>query len=86
MTKTGALCESMGATKRLKYPMLILYPGVMDHLGHMGEGLMTLLRSVHKDADPFKRPMMVDSAYQTMAAALQRENVTLLAAAGTLKE
>ena len=85
MTRTGALCESMEATKRRKYNMLSLYPGVMEHLGHMGEGLMTLLRSVHRDVDPFKRSMMVDSAYQTMAAALQRENVTLLAAAGSLK-
>ena len=76
----------MEATKRRKYPMLSRYPGVMEHLGHMGEGLMTLLRLLHKDADPFKRSMMVDSAYQTMAAALQRENVTLLGAAGTLKE
>ena len=85
MTRTGALCESMEATKRRKYHMLSLYPAVMEHLGHMGEGLKTLLRSVHRDADPYKRSRMVDSAYQTMAAALQRENVTLLAAAGLLK-
>jgi len=48
MTRTGALCESMEATKNSKYNMLSLYPAVMEHLGHMGEGLKTLLRSVER--------------------------------------
>ena len=85
MTRVGALCENMEATKRRKYNMLSLYPGVMEHLGHMGQGLCTIIRSVHKHADPFQRARMIDGAYQTLAAALQRANVTLLAAAGELK-
>ena len=85
MTRVGALCESMAATKRRKYNMLSLYPAVMEHLGHMGQGLCTIIRSVHQHADPFRRARMIDAAYQTLAAALQRANVTLLAAAGELK-
>ena len=85
VTRAGALCESMEATKRRKYHMLSIHPAVMEHLGHMGQSLCTLLRSVHRHADPFKCARMVDTAYQTMAAALQRANVTLLAAAGALK-
>ncbi len=85
MTRVGALCESMESMKRRKYNMLSIYPAVMEHLGHMGQGLCTVLRSVHKHADPFRRARMIDAAYQTMAAALQRANVTLLAAAGDLK-
>ena len=85
MTRVGALCESMEALKRRKYHMLSISPGVMEHLGHMGQGLCTVIRSVHRDVDPFQRARMVDTAYQTMAAALQRANVTLLAAAGDLK-
>ena len=84
MTRTGALCESMEATKRRKYDMLSIHPAVMEHLGHMGEGLRSVLQSVHRHADPMKRSRMLDMAYQTLAATLQRENVTLLAAAGTL--
>ena len=75
----------MEATKRRKYHMLSINPGVMEHLGHMGQGLCTILRSVHRNADPFQRARMVDTACQTMAVALQRANVTLLAAAGDLK-
>ena len=80
-----ALCESIEATKRRKYDMLSNHPAVMDHLSHMGQGMYTMIRSVHRDADPFRRARMIDAAYQTMAAALQRANVTLLAAAGELK-
>ena len=65
--------------------MLSIYPAVMEHLGHMGQGLCTLIRSIHKHADPFQRFRMVDMAYQTIAVALQRANVTLLAAAGDLR-
>ena len=85
MTRVGALCESMEAMKRRKYNMLSLFPAVMEHLGHMGQGMCTIIRSVHKHADPFRRTQMIDAAYQTLAAALQRANVTLLAAAGELK-
>ena len=85
MNRVGALCESMEATKRRKYNMLSIHPAVMEHLGHMGQGLCTIIRSVHRDADPFRRARMIDAAYQTMAVALQRANVTLLAAAGELK-
>jgi hypothetical protein len=85
MTRVGALCESMEATKRRKYNMLSIHPAVMEHLGHMGQGLCTVVRSVHKHADPSRRAQMIDAAYQTLAAALQRTNVTLLAAAGELK-
>jgi hypothetical protein len=85
MTRVGALCESMEATKRRKYNMLSIYPAVMEHLGHMGQGMCTVIRSVHRHADPFRRAQMIDAAYQTLAAALQRTNVTLLAAAGKLK-
>ena len=65
--------------------MLSLQPAVMEHLGHMGQGLRTIIRSVHRHADPFRRAKLIDTAYQSMAAALQRANVTLLAAAGELK-
>ena len=75
----------MEATKRRKYHMFSIHPAVMEHLSHVGQGLCTLIRSVHKHADPFQRSRLVDTAYQTMAAALQRANVTLLAAAGDLK-
>ena len=85
MNRIGALCESMESTKRRKYNMLSLQPAVMEHLGHMGQGLRTIIRSVHRHADPFRRAKLIDSAYQTLAAALQRSNVTLLAAAGELK-
>ena len=51
----------------------------------MGQGLCTIIRSIHKNADPFRRARMIDAAYQTMAATLQRANVTLLAASGELK-
>jgi hypothetical protein len=85
IARTGALCESMESTKRRKYHMLSLYPAVMEHLGHMGQGLCSLIRSVHQHSDPFQRAKMVDEAYQTMATDLQRANVTLLAAAGELK-
>jgi hypothetical protein len=85
ITRVGALCESMEAMKRRKYNMLSIHPAVMEHLGHMGQGLCTILRSVHRHADPFRRARMIDAAYQTMAATLQRANVTLLAAAGDLK-
>ena len=85
MTRVGALCQSMEATKRRKYHMLSLYPAVMEHLGHMGQGICALIRSVTKNVDPYQRSQVVDAAYQTMATALQRANVTLLAAAGELK-
>ena len=85
MNRVGALCESMESTKRRKYNMLSLQPAVMEHLGHMGQGLCTIIRSVHRHADPFRRVKMIDSAYQSMAAVLQRSNVTMLAAAGELK-
>ena len=85
MTRVGALCESMEATKRRKYHMLSIHPGVMEHLGHMGSGLSTILKSISKHADPWERSRMADTAYQTLAATLQRANVTLLAAAGELK-
>ena len=85
LTRVGALCESMESTKRRKYHMLSLYPAVMEHLGHMGLGLCTLIRSVTKSADAVQRSGLVDAAYQTMATAFQRANVTLLAAAGDLK-
>ena len=85
LMRTGALCETMEATKRRKYNMLSISPAVMEHLGHLGQGLCTLLRSVHRDVDPARRSRMVDLAYQTMAVSLQRANVTLLAAAGALK-
>ena len=84
-SRVGALCESMEAVKRRKYHMLSLTPAVMEHLGHMGKGLCTIIRAVHRHADPFERSRMVDTAYQSMAVALQRANVTLLAAAGDLK-
>ena len=85
LNRVGALCESMEATKRPKYNMLSIIPAVMEHLGHMGQGLCTVVKSVHKHADPFRRSQMIDDSYQTMAAALQRAYVTLLAAAGELK-
>ena len=85
LTRVGALCESMEATKRRKYHMLSIHPGVMEHLGHMGSGLSAILKSISKHADPLERSRMVDTAYQTLAATLQRANVTLLAAAGELK-
>ena len=85
MTRVGALCETMEATKCRKYHMLSIYPAVLEHLGHMGQGLCTILRSVHKHADLVQRSRMIVGAYQTIAAALQRANVTLLAAAGDLK-
>ena len=85
LTRVGALCQSMEATKRRKYHMLSLYPAVMEHLGHMGQGICALIRSVTKNVDPYQRSQVVDAAYQTMATALQRANVTLLAAAGELK-
>ena len=79
------LCESMEAMKRRKYNMLSIQPAVMEHLGHMGQGLCAIIRSAHKHADPFRRAWMIDASYQTMAATLQRAYVTLLAAAGELK-
>ncbi len=85
MTRVGALCESMESTKGRKYHMLSIHPAVMEHLGHMGQGLCAPSRSVHKHSDPFQRSRMVDAAYQTMATALQRANITPLAAAGDLK-
>ena len=85
MARVGALCESMEATKRRKYHMLSIYPAVMEHLGHVGQGLSTIIRGVHRHADIVHRSRMIDAAYQTMAASLQRANVTLLAAAGELR-
>ena len=75
----------MEALKRRKYHGLSLTPAVMEHLGHMGKGLGTIIRAVHRHADPYERSRLVDTAYQSMAVALQRANVTLLAAAGELK-
>ena len=75
----------MESTKRRKYHMLSLTPAVMEHLGHMGKGLGTILKAIHKHADPYQRSKMIDTAYQTLAVTLQRANVTLLAAAGDLR-
>ena len=58
---------------------------MLEHLGHMGKGLGTIIRAVHRHADPYERSRLVDTAYQSTAVALQRANVTLLAAAGELK-
>jgi hypothetical protein len=62
-----------------------LHPAVMEHFGHMGQGLCVLIRSVHQQSDLFQRAWLVDEAYQTMATDLQRTNITLLAAAGEFK-
>ena len=75
----------MEAFKRRKYHALSLTPAVMEHLGHIGKGLGTIIRAVHRHADPYERSRLVDMAYQSMAVGLQRANVTLLAAAGELK-
>ena len=78
------LCDSMEALRRRKYHALNLTPAVMELLGHIGKGLGTIMRAVHRHADPYERSRLVDTAYQSMIAALQRANVTLLAAAGEL--
>ena len=85
LNRAGALCESMEALKRRKYRALRLTPTVMEHLGHMGKGLGTIIRTVHRHADPYERSRLMDTAYQSMAVALQRADVTLLAAVGELK-
>ena len=75
----------MESTKRRRYHMLSITPGVLEHLGHMGQGMCAIVKAAHRDADPYKRSRTIDSAYQTLAATVQRANVTLLAAAGELK-
>ena len=83
--RAGVLIEREEGVKRRKYAHLPLIPCVCSHVGRLGKGLQSLLRSVHKQPDLAERSTSIAVAYQSISCALQKGNVAILAAAGTLK-
>ena len=82
--RAGTLIETAEGVKRRKYRHLILIPAVCSHLGRMGKGVQTLLRLICRDCDEKRRSSSIDDCYQTLGCAIQKANVALLGAAGTL--
>ena len=83
--RAGVLIEREEGVKRRKYAHLPLIPCVCSHAGRLGNGLQSLLRSVLKQSDLAQRSNAIAASYQTIACILQKGNVAILAAAGTLK-
>ena len=84
LRRPGALLEIEEGKKRRKYHTLRLTPAVLTHLGRIGCGLQSLVRGLGIGADDRARSGSISACYQTIACALQRENVKILAAAAPL--
>ena len=84
LRRPGALLEIEEGKKRRKYDTLRLTPAVLTHLGRIGSGLQSFFRGLGIGADERARSDSISRCYQTIACALQRENVKILAAAAPL--
>ena len=82
--KKGALIEIAEGVKRRKYAHLTLVPFLCSHLGRFGKGVQTLMRLICRDVDEDQRSSSIDECYQTLGCEIQKANVALLEAAGTL--
>ena len=82
--RAGALIAHEEAVKRRKYAQLRLMPAVCSHLGRPGKALMTLFRSLAKDADEKLRSAAISSMWQSWSCILQKYNCFVLSTAGPL--
>ena len=82
--RSGALIEQAEAVKRRKYAHLRLLPCIFSHLGRVGPGMQACIKSSCCDADPEVRSKYIAGFYQSISCALQRGNVAILAASGSL--
>ena len=82
--RAGSLIETAEGVKRRKYRELLLIPIVCSHLGRFGKGAQSLFRMISRHEDASLRSRSIDECYQSMACEVQKGNVRILAAAGTL--
>ena len=82
--RAGSLIETGESTKRRKYHMVSLLPAVMSHLGRFGTGFQSILKSVNRQKKDGERSAAILEMYQSIGAELQRANVAMLEAAGSL--
>ena len=82
--KAGALIEVEEGVKRRKYRHLPLIPCVMSHLGRLGAGIQRLIKLANRQPIESERSSHINHNYQSIACALQKGNVNILAKAGTL--
>ena len=82
----GALIEHEETVKKRKYSHLRLLPCVMSHLGRLGKGCQAFVKSACRGIDERERSCKIAAMYQSISCALQKGNVAILAASGSLME
>jgi hypothetical protein len=82
--RRGALIEQAEGVKRRKYAHLRLMPCVFSHLGRIGRGMQVVVKSVFTEPDLAARSEYIAQFYQSVSCSLQKGNVSILAAAGSL--
>jgi hypothetical protein len=83
-TRPGSAVSVMEGIKRRKYSTLALVPAVSSHLGRSGQALISLFRSLSRDADPICRSGAVSVMWQDWSCMLQKWNCNILASSGNL--
>ena len=83
--RAGALIEQAEAVKRQKYAHLRLLPCIFSHLGRVGQGMHACIKSTCLDPDPSVRSKYIAGFHQAMSCALQKGNVSILAASGPFR-
>ena len=78
-TRPGSAISVMEGVKRRKYSTPALVPAVSSHLGRSGQALISLFRSLSRDADPICRSSAVSVMWQNWSCMLQKWNCNILA-------
>ena len=82
--RAGTAIAVMEGVERRKYQRLALIPAVCTQLGRAGQDLVTLFRSLSRDADPLARSEAVSSMWKQWSCMLHKWNCHILAKAGPL--